>query len=155
MCAKLLLLLVLALPTLTHAATPTALTTDDIAGLLKPPVHGARIIALWSLDCAYCESHLQALAKLQQAHPRQIELVTVATDSIQQQAAIEARLKAANMLTWPARAYADDTPERINYLLDPQWGGETPRTLIIHADGRRQHFSGALTPAQLHIIEAL
>jgi iron complex outermembrane receptor protein len=53
------------------------------------------------------------------------------------------------MDAYPARAYAAATPERINYLIDPGWGGETPRTLVIHADGTRAGISGALTPAQL------
>jgi hypothetical protein len=39
--------------------------------------------------------------------------------------------------------------ERINFLLDPHWGGETPRVLVIRADGSRLGISGALTPAQL------
>lgn len=156
--ASLLLLLAslaLALALAAHGTTPTALSAEDIPALLKPPAYGERIIALWALDCAYCEPNLQALAKLQRTHPKQIELVTVATDSIQQQDALAVRLKAAGMLAWPARAYADDTPERINFLLDPQWGGEMPRTLVIRADGSRQSFSGALSPAQLQNIGTL
>jgi hypothetical protein len=150
----LLLLLALLPLAAAHGAALTALSASDIPALLKPPAQGKRIIALWALDCAYCEPNLQALATLQQAHPRQIELVTVATDSIEQHDLLSARLKAAGMLAWPARAYADDTPERINYLLDPQWGGEMPRTLVIRADGSRQSFSGALSPAQLQNIGA-
>jgi iron complex outermembrane receptor protein len=49
----------------------------------------------------------------------------------------------------PNRAYAEASPERINFLLDPHWGGETPRVLVIRADGSRLGISGALTPAQL------
>jgi iron complex outermembrane receptor protein len=92
---------------------------------------------------------MQTLARLQQAHPERIELVTVATDNIAQRDAISARLEAAGMEHWPARAYADTTPDRINYLIDPQWGGEMPRTLVIRADGSRRGLSGALTPEQL------
>ena len=50
---------------------------------------------------------------------------------------------------YPARAYAEASPERINFLLDPNWGGETPRVLVIRADGSRLGISGELTPAQL------
>jgi hypothetical protein len=50
---------------------------------------------------------------------------------------------------YPARAYAETSPERINFLLDPDWGGETPRVLVIRADGSRSGISGALTPTQL------
>ena len=144
------LLLALALPAFAQAAPLAALSAADIPALLKPPAHGERIVAIWALDCAYCEANMQALAKLQRAHPHEIELVTVATDDIaQQRAALERRLHAASMDAYPARAYAAATPERINYLIDPDWGGETPRTLVIRADGTRAGISGALTPEQL------
>lgn len=146
---RLLLALALMLPLLACAAPPTALSAADVPALVKPPAHGERIIALWALDCAYCESNMQALAKLQQAHPQQVELILVATDEIAQRATIGQRLAAAGLSAYPAYAYADATPERINYLIDPDWGGETPRTLVIHADGSRQGSSGALTPTQL------
>ncbi|HUH56377.1 MAG TPA: hypothetical protein VLZ32_11645 [Rhodanobacter sp.] len=144
-----LFLLACALPGLSAAASLQALHADEVKVLLQPPARGERIISLWSLDCAYCEANMQTLARLQQANPGQIELVTVATDSITQREAIDARLHTAAMQDWPARAYADATPDRINYLIDPQWGGEMPRTLVIHADGSRRGVSGALTPEQL------
>jgi hypothetical protein len=73
----------------------------------------------------------------------------VTTDSIGQREAIEARLRSMQMTGYPARAYAEASPEQINFLLDPNWGGETPRVLVIRADGSRLGISGALTPAQL------
>lgn len=137
------------LPALGTAADLQPLATSDVPALLQPPAHGERLIALWALDCAYCEANLQALARLQQAHPKNIELVTVATDSIDQHAAIERRLQAAGVGAYPARAYAEATPEQLDYLIDPSWGGETPRVLVLRADGTRQGYSGALTPTAL------
>ena len=125
------------------------LAPDDVAALLKPPARGERIVMLWSLDCVYCEPNMQALAKLQRAHPRQIELVTVATDSIAQRARIAARLEAAGMQGYLARAYTEPSPARINFLIDPNWGGELPRTIVIRADGSRTAISGELTEKQL------
>jgi iron complex outermembrane receptor protein len=142
-------LLTLALPTVTHAGTLASLSSADVPTLLKPPAHGVRIIALWSLDCAYCEANMQALAKLQHAHPHDIELVTVATDSIAHDEEIATRLKATHMDGYPARAYAEASPERLDFLIDPNWGGETPRTEIIRADGGRQGISGEISEAQL------
>ncbi|MGP1664759.1 MAG: hypothetical protein ACTS5I_02340, partial [Rhodanobacter sp.] len=89
----------------------------------------------------------------QQAHPDDIELVIVTTDSMQQRAAIESRLRSMKMDLYPNRAYAEASPERINFLLDPHWGGETPRVLVIHADGRRLGISGALTAKQLSKLQ--
>ena len=147
---RLLFAFLLWLPTLACAGTLQPLAAADVPALLQPPAHGMRILALWSLDCAYCEPNLETLAALQRADPREIELVTVTTDSIQLRTAIEARLRSMKMDVYPARAYAEASPERINFLLDPNWGGETPRVLVICADGSRRGISGALTPAQLH-----
>jgi hypothetical protein len=147
---RLLLAFALCLPTLASAASLQPLAAADVPALLQAPAHGTRIIALWSLDCAYCEPNLDALARVQRADPDNIELVTVTTDSIELQQTIEARLRSMKMDGYPARAYAEASPERINFLLDPNWGGETPRVLVIRADGSRRGISGALTPAQLH-----
>lgn len=146
---RLLFAFALWLPTLACAGTLQPLAAADVPALLQPPAHGARILALWSLDCAYCEPNLEALARLQRADPGNIELVTVTTDSIELRQAIEARLRSMKMDVYPARAYAEASPERTNFLLDPNWGGETPRVLVIRADGSRRGISGALSPAQL------
>lgn len=149
---RLLLAFALLLPCLATAAPLQPLAATDVPALLQPPAHGERIIALWALDCAYCEANLDALAELQRTHPHEIELVIVATDSIEQRGAIEARLHAMKMDVHPTRAYAEASPEHLNFLLDPDWGGETPRVLVIRADGSRLGISGALAPAQLHKI---
>ncbi len=141
--------LALWLPVAAVAQTLQPLAAVDVPALVKPPTHGARILALWALDCAYCEANLDSLARLQHSRPNDIELIIVATDSIEQRAAVEARLHAMKMDAYPARAYAETSPERINFLIDPSWGGETPRVLMIRADGTRLGISGALTVAQL------
>ena len=142
--------LAMLLPALGLAGTLQPLTAADVPALLRPPAHGERIIALWALDCAYCEPNLEALAALQRAHSQSTELVIVATDSIELHGAIEARLRGMKMDVYPTRAYAEASPEHLNFLLDPSWGGETPRILVIRADGSRLGISGALTPTQLH-----
>lgn len=149
MMKRLLLALICLLPVAALAGSLQPLTATEVPTLLQPPTHGERIIALWSLDCAYCEPNLQALAALQRAHPHEIELQVVTTDSIEQREAIETRLHQMKLDGYPARAYAEASPERINFLLDPNWGSETPRVLVIRTDGSRLGISGALTPAQL------
>jgi hypothetical protein len=137
------------LPGLAMAGSLQPLSAADVPALVKPPAHGERIIALWALDCAYCEANLQALAALQREHPKDVELTTVATDSYEQRDMLEMHLQMARVTNYPARAYAEASPDRINFLIDPTWGGETPRVLVIHADGSRLGFSGALTATQL------
>lgn len=148
------LLLGFALPVFAQGVRVVPLTAAEIPALLQPPTRGVRIIMLWSLDCAYCEPNMQALAKLQKVHGGDTQLITVATDNVAvARHAIAARLDAAGMRGYPARAYAAATPERMNFLIDPDWGGETPRTLVIRADGTRIGISGELTPAELQRIE--
>ena len=130
------------------AAPPVALGTADVEALLAVPAKGARIIAIWSLDCAYCEQNLSALRTYQRAHA-DVDLLFVATDPMSQSAALERRLKMAKLDDVPSRAYAESTPDRINFLLDQTWGGETPRTLVIKADGTRRAASGALDTARI------
>lgn len=149
---RMLLVLALLLPALAMAGPLQPLAASDVAALLKPPAHGERLVAIWALDCAYCEPNLKALAKLQRAHPHDIELVIVTTDSIERREAIETRLQHMKMDGYPNRAYAEASPERLNFLLDPNWGGETPRVLVIRADGSRLGLSGELTPKQLRKI---
>jgi ABC-type glycerol-3-phosphate transport system substrate-binding protein len=144
-----ILLLAVAATAFAGASAIEPLGPGDVAALLKPPARGERIIMLWSLDCVYCEPNMQALAKFQRTHPRQIELVTVATDSIAQRTRIATRLEAAGMQGYPARAYAELSPARINFLIDPNWGGELPRTIVIRAHGSRTAISGELTDKQL------
>ncbi|UPG93414.1 TlpA family protein disulfide reductase [Luteibacter aegosomatissinici] len=130
------------------AATPQALDAKGVPALVAVPAKGSKVVALWSLDCAYCEENLAALRAYQRQHP-DVDLIYVATDPVRQGEALEARLKHAKLDDVPARAYADATPDRLNFLIDPSWGGETPRTLVVHADGSRQAYSGALTPERI------
>ena len=145
---RLLLVAALAVAMPAFAAPPVALAPAEVNALVAPPAAGVRIVALWALDCAYCEENLSALATWQRQHA-DVDLVFVATDSIGQRDALGARLKAAGLDAVPSRAYADATPDRINYLIDANWGGETPRTLVIRADGTRKAFSGALSPERI------
>jgi iron complex outermembrane receptor protein len=148
----LVIMLLAASPVLARAASPTLLSADAIAALIKPPPHGERIVALWSLDCVYCEPELTALAKLQRSHPHDIELVLVATDGPAQRHAVATRLNKMGLTAFHAYLYDEASPERLNYLIDPHWGGELPHTVVIRADGSRSSFSGDVTPAQLRRI---
>ena len=132
----------------------TPLTPQEIPALLKPPAQGERILMFWGLDCVYCEPNMQALAKLQRAHPKQIEFITVDTDDIQtNRAAIVKRLAAVpGMQDFAARAYTEASPERMNFLVDPGWGGVLPHTIVVFANGKRIAMNGLLTPKQLRSI---
>lgn len=150
---RLLALLLLAVAAAAIAGSGIDVRPLDAAGvqaLLKPPARGERIVMLWSLDCVYCEPNMRALARLQRAHPGKIELVTVATDDVaRERDAVASRLAAAGMRGYAAYAYAAAAPAQLNFLMDPQWGGELPRTLVVGANGSRAAISGELTATQL------
>jgi len=131
-----------------RAAAPTPLAAADVGALVAAPAKGSKVLALWSLDCAYCEENLAALRTYQRQHA-DVQLVYVATDPMAQRDALAQRLKDAKLDDVPARAYTDATPDRLNFMIDPTWGGETPRTLVIRADGSREAYSGALTPERV------
>jgi len=150
--AVLLLLLAALAAAAASAPLVAPLGAGDVPALLEPPAHGQRIVMVWALDCVYCEPNMRALAALQGAHPGAVELVTVATDHIAERARISARLAAAGMQAYRAYAYADAAPDRLDFLIDPDWGGETPRTLVIRADGSRLALSGRLTAQQLERV---
>lgn len=137
-------------PAFAAAAGVQPLGAEQVAQLVAAPAHGERIIMFWALSCAYCEPNMEALAKLQRAHPRDIEFATVATDDIRHYGpAIERRLRDAGMADYPAWAYTEAAPQRLNFLIDPDWGGETPRTLVVLENGERAALSGRLTAAEL------
>ncbi|RDI99159.1 hypothetical protein DVT68_11840 [Dyella solisilvae] len=149
----LLAMLALALATTCAATDVRPLDASQVSALLAAPAKGERLIALWSLDCSYCEANLQALSRLHKAHPDRIELVIVATDPIAARDSIAQRLHRAGMDGFQARAYAEDVPDHLNYLLDPTWGGEMPHVLVVRSDGSRRGISGLLNATVLQQLE--
>lgn len=134
------------------AAPLEPLTAQGVQRLLAPPARGVRVIELWALYCVYCETNLRELARLSASDP-EVQAVTVSTDDISNaRDAIVERLRSAHAAAVPALAYTEASPERLNYLIDPGWGGETPRTLVIGSDGSRRAVSGTLTYAQLRAL---
>lgn len=150
-----LVLLVFAVAALAQPPiTVTPLTPAEIPALLKPPAHGERILMFWALDCVYCEPNMRALAKLQRAHPRRIEFVTIDTDDIHtNHAAIVKRLtEVGGMHGFGALAYTEAAPQRMNFIVDPNWGGVLPHTIVVFANRKRIATNGLLTPKQLRSI---
>ncbi len=149
-----LLILSMLIPAAAAAAPPETLeplTAEDVPALLEPPAHGVRIIELWALYCAYCETNLRAVAELSAADAG-VQAVTVNTDRNASAAAVLQRLRSAQATGVPARAYAGASVQRLNYLIDPRWGGEMPHTVVLHADGTRRSASGTLTAERLKAL---
>lgn len=146
------LFLTVAMATGAQADDLQPLSSGQVDALLAPPAKGERIIVLWSLTCLYCEPTIAAVRQLQQRYPRRIELELVATNGPAKRDQVQARLKKMGVSGIRSRYYTEPVPQRLNYLIDPTWGGELPHTLVIHADGTRTAISGELTPAQIKRI---
>lgn len=93
------------------------------------------VVLIWSLDCSYCLSSFQALAKAKAT--QDIEVATIATDPFNDAEArqlISQKLQAGG-LTGPAWAFGPWPSARLRYAIDPKWRGELPRSYW-YKDGR-------------------
>jgi hypothetical protein len=99
------------------------------------------ILALWSLDCAYCGEDLAALAEVVRRHP-EIALVTVCTDERDNAAAAARFLDKAALPSHERWQFAAADAERLRFTIDRQWYGELPRSYFYDAAHRVQALSG-------------
>lgn len=100
------------------------------------------LLALWSLECAYCKKNLAQFAELQRQHPG-MQLITLAAEP-----ANSGHTEALEKLAVPGRhfAYGNQAPEALAFAIDPNWRGELPRTLLFDGQGGRQALSGVIAP---------
>ncbi|MEO8040584.1 MAG: hypothetical protein ABI794_17580 [Betaproteobacteria bacterium] len=117
------------------ATTPAALK-QTYAG--KPFV-----LVFWSVACAPCLVDMAQWRNFGRKYPGVI-IVHVATESLEDSAAIEAALERHDPGASDQRAFADDFPERIRFAMDPSWRGETPRAYFFDRKHERITRSGAL-----------
>lgn len=100
------------------------------------------LLALWSLECAYCKKNLAQFAELQRQHPS-IQLITLAAEPAE-----SGHGEALQKLAIPGRhfAYGNQASEALAFAVDPNWRGELPRTLLFDGKGGRQALSGVIAP---------
>ena len=144
------------LPGAGHAATE--LLTLELSGwpALRRSLAGRRaIVHLWGLSCAPCIDELSRwaafIARWPQARVVLIEVEPAAP------ARILATLRRAGFAAgvgagvgighhYAVQGFPD---ERWRYSIDPRWGGELPRTLLLPAAGAMRAFSGTADFAAL------
>ncbi|WP_068635389.1 hypothetical protein [Thauera butanivorans] len=121
-----------------------AMDRSQAAMLADPKAHTApTVVALWSMDCAYCKKNLALLAALARGNPR-LRLMTIATEPVVEAAAeLLDRLAVAG----PRYAYGNEAPEALAHALDARWRGELPRTLLFDGHGGRVGVSGVIDEA--------
>ena len=127
----------------TNAPTIRPLTAADARALFAQRPEKPRVIASWSIDCAYCHQNLKTLAD-EAKKRRSFELILVAIEPIESAATLASLQKKLAGRKFTSYAVADATMEQFRYAIDPAWAGEMPRTWFIGADGSRQSYSGVV-----------
>ena len=106
------------------------------------------IVHVWGVTCAPCIEELPRWVRFADRHPT-AQIVFLHVDSAPLQK-VEASLRRAGYSkgqSWVLHGIAD---ERLRYRIDPNWGGELPRTLLLGADGKiQERFSGSADFAAL------
>jgi hypothetical protein len=106
------------------------------------------ILALWSLDCAYCGDDLMLLGKTLARH-RTLPIVVVSTDTPAQSNEILSTLKTYRLQNADSWVFADRFTERLRYEIDPQWHGELPRLYLYDAHGKSSALSGKIERSKI------
>ncbi|MDM8350797.1 hypothetical protein P8H27_18120 [Pseudomonas sp. sp1636] len=98
------------------------------------------LLALWSLECAYCKKNLAQFGELLRQHPG-IQLITLASEPV-----ASGHAELLEKLAVPGRhfAYGSEAPEALAFAIDPSWRGELPRTLLFDGQGGRHALSGVI-----------
>ncbi|CAG0973245.1 hypothetical protein MTYP_01349 [Methylophilaceae bacterium] len=115
--------------------------SDSRAAIEQSHAGKAMILALWSVDCAYCADDLKLLGDVVRRHP-DVALVTVCTDSRE---TAENAGKVLNGVGLPLHArwlFAEKDTERLRYNIDKKWYGELPRTYFYDAQHQVKAVSG-------------
>ncbi len=106
------------------------------------------ILAMWSVECVHCRAELAQLAALSKRYPK-LDVVLVATDSLDARKEAEAILAQYPMARAERWIFADDFIERLRYEIDPRWHGELPRTYL-HGPGKAvAAITGTLEPQRV------
>jgi hypothetical protein len=106
------------------------------------------ILALWSLDCAYCGDDLGLLGKMLSRH-HTLPIVVVSTDTPGQSNEILSTLKTYRLQNAESWVFADRFTERLRYEIDPQWHGELPRLYLYDAQGKSTALSGKIERSKI------
>jgi thiol-disulfide isomerase/thioredoxin len=104
-------------------------------------------LVLWDLECGYCLQSMKNLAQVQKTHPG-LRIVTVATDPIEQQEALQQRLASIGLKS-SAWAFGQASEPALRYAIDPAWRGEKPRAYRYAPGQARQVFVGVLDESRI------
>jgi thiol-disulfide isomerase/thioredoxin len=121
---------------------------DSFAQIAASAKGQPQVVMVWSLDCSYCEPSFAALAKAQRGG---LKVVTIATDSADDQEAvalIEKKLASAGLQA-QAWAFGPAPADQLRHAIDPKWRGEMPRSYWFDGKGQVRAYSGLITAERI------
>ncbi|MBT3888859.1 MAG: redoxin domain-containing protein [Nitrosomonadaceae bacterium] len=86
------------------------------------------ILVFWNLDCQYCPTELKMLSKLKLKYTDRLDVVLVATDTLDDVPQLISRVKSYGINVAEQWVFASSVPERLRFEVDKRWYGEVPRT---------------------------
>lgn len=140
--------LLLALPAGSAPTSIKPFSADSMQDILASRQGKPFILGLWSLSCTHCRDDLALLSKLSQQHAG-LELVLIATDSLEQSRDAEQALARYSFGKTEQWIFADAFIEPLRYSIDRRWRGELPRTYFYDAQHNVQAISGKLDAAMV------
>jgi thiol-disulfide isomerase/thioredoxin len=144
-------LLSMALPWAALAADPQPFERGSWARLRDAHAGRPTVIHFWGLTCAPCLVELPQWGALKAARP-DLGLVLIAADPVPQDPErLAGTLARAGLGAAESWNFTDRFYERLRYEIDPAWGGELPRTVMIDRDGKAEVLAGV---ADLSTVKA-
>src|SRR5258706_1908276 len=135
------------------AAEPVSLETTDAAGikdLVKNPTKKLRLVNVWATWCGPCVTEFPDLVALHRMYRgRDFELVTISADPPEKREAALEFLQKQQASTRNA-LFSKGDPYALIDVVDPEWRGALPHTILIAPGGKVIHRSeGAFDPLRL------
>lgn len=100
------------------------------------------VLVFWSVNCAPCLVEMAQWRTYRKQFPG-IPIIQIATEPLDESAAIINVLDRYDAGTTGHLAFADDYAEKIRHAVDPAWRGETPRVYFFDRDHKRIARSGS------------
>lgn len=133
----------------THGSDILAFDRSSLQHIEQRHAGSPFIVVFWASDCAPCLNELELLRTFAEDHP-EIPLVLVATDGMQDLAAVEQILEDSSIPSPETWQFAAESIEKLRYSVDPQWSGEVPRSYLYDGQLNRISVSGRLQDKRLN-----
>lgn len=105
------------------------------------------IVHFWGMTCAPCLEELPTWRKLH-GDVAPIPVVFVQMDNMPV-AAVAEKLRASKLSALENWSVIDEVDERLRHVIDPDWIGDVPRTLLIDGNGEMQRMRGRVNAAMV------